>query len=141
MEMNVEKSKAMKILKLLSPIQNMIVQPENVEYFNDLGSMITNGARCRREIKSRIVMEKEAFNKKKALFTCKLDLNLRKKIVKCCIWNIALFGAETWTLRKVDQIYFESFEMLCWGRMENISWTDRLRKEVLQIVQEERNIL
>jgi hypothetical protein len=27
------------------------------------------------------------------------------------IWSIALYGAETWTLRKVDQRYLESFEM------------------------------
>jgi hypothetical protein len=43
-----------------------------------------------------------AFNKKKTLFTSKLDLNLRKKLVKCYIWSIVLYGAETWTLRKVD---------------------------------------
>jgi hypothetical protein len=39
-------------------------QPENVEYFNYLGSTITNYARCTREIKSRIVMAKATFNKK-----------------------------------------------------------------------------
>jgi hypothetical protein len=64
---------------------------------------------CTREIKSRIAMAKTAFNKKKNLFTNKLDLNLRKKLVKCYIWSIALCGAETWTLRKVDQKYLESF--------------------------------
>jgi hypothetical protein len=45
--------------------------------------MITNDARCTREIKSRVAMEKAAFNKKKTLFTSKLDLNLRKKLIKC----------------------------------------------------------
>jgi hypothetical protein len=34
---------------------------ENVEYFNYLVSMITNDARCAREIKSRISMAKAAF--------------------------------------------------------------------------------
>jgi hypothetical protein len=54
----------------------------------------------------------------------------------------AFYGAETWTLRKVDQKYLESFEMWCWRRMEKISWTDRLRnEEVLHRVQEERNIV
>ena len=43
------------------------------------------------------------FNKKKTLFTSKLDLNLRKKLVKCYIWSMALYGAETWTLRAADQ--------------------------------------
>jgi hypothetical protein len=82
--------------------------------------MITNDARCTREIKSRIAMAKAAFNKKN-LFTIKLELNLRKKLVKCYIWSIALYGAETWTFRKVDQKYLESFEMWCWRRMEKIS--------------------
>jgi hypothetical protein len=54
--------------------------------------------RCTCEIKSRITMAKVAFNKKRALFTSKMDLELRKKLVKCYIWSIALYGAETWTL-------------------------------------------
>jgi hypothetical protein len=65
-------------------------------------------------------------------FTSKLDLNLRQKLVKCYIWSIALHGAETWILRKVDQKYVESFEMCCWRKMEKISWTDHVRNvEVL----------
>jgi len=27
---------------------------------------------------------------------------VRKKLVKCYVWSIALYGAETWTLRAVD---------------------------------------
>jgi ribosomal 50S subunit-associated protein YjgA (DUF615 family) len=52
-----------------------------------------------------------------------------------------LYGAETWTLQKVDQKYVESFEMWCWRRMEKISWTNHVRNEVLHRVKEERNIL
>jgi hypothetical protein len=63
--------------------------------------------------KLRIAMAKAAFNKKKTLFTSKLDLVLRKKLVKCYFWSIALYGAETWSLRKLDQKYLESFEMWC----------------------------
>jgi hypothetical protein len=51
------------------------------------------------------------------------------------------YGAETWTLRKIDEKYHESFEMWCWRRKE-ISWTDRVRnEEVLHRVKEERNII
>jgi hypothetical protein len=75
--------------------------------------MITNDARCTREIKSRIATAKAAFNKQKSFFASKLDLNLRKKPVKCYIWIIPLYGAETWTLREADQKYLESFEVWC----------------------------
>jgi hypothetical protein len=104
--------------------------------------MITSDARCTHEIKSRIAMAKAEFNKKKTLFTSKLDLNLRKKLIKFYIWSIALYGAETWTLRKVYQKYLESFEMWCWRRMEKVSWSDRVRnEEVLRTVKEEWNIV
>jgi hypothetical protein len=84
-----------------------------VKYLNYLGSMITKDARYEREIKSRISMATAAFNKKKNLFTSKLNSKLRKKLVKCYIWNKALYVAETWTLRKVDQKYLESIEISC----------------------------
>jgi len=70
-----------------------------------------------------------------------LDLELRKKLVKCYIWSIALYGAETWTLRAVDQKQLESFETWCCRRMEKISCTDHVRNEVLLRVNEQRNIL
>jgi hypothetical protein len=61
---------------------------------------------------------------------------------ECYIWNMALCGAETWTLRAVDQKHQESFEMWCWRRMETIRWTDHVRnEEVLLRVSEQRNIL
>ena len=59
-------------------------------------------------------MAKAAFNKKKNLFTSTLDLNLRKNLVKCYIWSMALYGAETWTLWAADQKYLE---MWCWRRV------------------------
>jgi len=62
--------------------------------------------------------------------------------VKCYIWSRALYGAETWMLRAVDQKHLESFEMWCWRRMEKISRTDHVRnEEVLFRVKEQRNIL
>ena len=87
-------------------------------------------------------MAKAAFNKKKTLFTSTLDLELRKKIVKCYTWSIALYGAETWTLRAVGQKNLESFEMWRWRRMEKIRWTEHARdEEELLRVKKQRNIL
>jgi hypothetical protein len=63
-------------------------QLENVKYFRYLGSMLTEDGRCTCEIKSRIAMAKAVFNKKKNLFTSKLDLNLRKRLVRCYVWSV-----------------------------------------------------
>jgi len=95
-------------------------QLENVESFKYLGNILTNDERCTCEIKCRIAMAKSGFNKKGALCTTTLDLELRKKLVKCYIWSIALYGAETWTPRAVDQKHLECFEMWCRRRIEKM---------------------
>ena len=109
MEMNVEKTKVLRILRQPLPVKIIVDQKqlENVESFKYLGSILKNG-RCTCEIKCRIAMAKAAFNKKRTLFTSTLDLEL-KKLVKCYVWSIALYGAETWTLRAMDQKHLESF--------------------------------
>ena len=94
----------------------------NVEYLIDFGSLITNDAKCAREIKSRIAMTPKQRSTKKTLFTNNLDLNLRNQLVKSFIWSIAVYGADPWTLG--------SFEVRCWGRMD-ISCTARVRIEEL----------
>ena len=69
MEMNVEKTKVMRISRQPFPVKIMIVQKqlENVESFKYLGSILTNDGRC----------------------AC---------VIKCYIWSIALYGVEIWTL-------------------------------------------
>jgi hypothetical protein len=133
MEMNVVKTKVMRISRQPFTVKIMIDQKqlENVESFKHLGSMLTNDGRCTCEIKSNIAMAKAAFNKERALFTSTWNLKLRKKLVICYIWSIALYGANTWTLQAVDQKHLESFEMWYWRRVEKISWTDHVRNEVL----------
>jgi hypothetical protein len=138
------KTKVMRISRQPFPVKIMIDQKqlENMESFKYLGNILTNDGRCTCEIKRRIAMAKTAFNKKRTLFTSKLDLELRKKLVNCYVWSIALYGAETWTIRAVDRKHLESFEMWCWRRMEKISWTDHVRNvDVLLRVKEQRNIL
>jgi len=73
---------------------------------------------------------------KKKTYICSM------KLVKCYIWSIVLYGAETWMLQAVDQKHLEGFEKWCWRRMEKISWTGHVRnEEVLLRVKEQRDIL
>jgi len=86
----------MRISRQPFPVRIMTdqTQLESVESFKYLGGILTNDGRCMCEVKSRNAMAKSAFNKMRTLFTSTLDLKLRKKLVKCYIWSIALYGAE-----------------------------------------------
>jgi hypothetical protein len=86
----VEKTKVMRVSRQSVPVKLTIDQKqlENLESFKYLGSMLTNDGRCTCEIKSKVTITKAAFNKKRALIITKMDLELRKKLVKCYIWSI-----------------------------------------------------
>ena len=77
-----------------------------------------------------------------SLLTSKLNIELKKKLVKCYVWSIALYGSETWTLRKLERKYLENFEMWCWRRMENIKWPEKVTNEnFLESIGEKRTLL
>jgi hypothetical protein len=90
MEMNVEKTKVLRISRQTLPVKIMLEQKqlENVKSFKYLGSILTNNGRCTCGIKCRFAMAKATFSKKRTLFTSTLDLELRKKLIKCYIWSI-----------------------------------------------------
>ena len=48
----------------------------------------------------------------------------------------------SWTLRKLERKYLESFEMWCWRGMEKIKWSERVTNEqVLDRIGEKRTLL
>jgi len=51
--------------------------------------------------------------------------------VKSHIWSITFYGAETWTLQKIDHNFLASSVMWFCRRVKEISVTDRVRNKEL----------
>ena len=113
MKINISKMKAMVIGRKPKNI-DMRIKDESVEQmdsFKYLGYNITSSLNCCQEVKQRITMTKEAFNRKRRIFFGPLEIELEKRLVKCFVRSIALCGAETRALRWNEQKRLESFEM------------------------------
>jgi len=107
-----------------------------------LVSLVPECGRSCREVRRRIALGKEAFNKKRDLMQKSPSLHLRKRMVKVFVWNVVLYGSETWTLRKEDIRRLEAFEMWIWRRMMKVSWIEhKTNEEVLQMVDTEREMM
>jgi hypothetical protein len=52
--------------------------------------------------------------------------------------DVALYGSETWTLRKNEERVVNAFEIWCWRRMLKIKRTNKINDEVFQRAREER---
>ena len=59
-------------------------------------------------------MAKKAFNRK-IFLTSKLNIELRKKLVKCYVQSIALYGSETWTLKQFEPKYLRASKCFAGG--------------------------
>ena len=108
-----------------------------------LSSIFTVDGKNKEYIIQRIKESKIMFNNKKQLLCSNnLSLEMKKKLIKSCIWSVALYGSETWTLGKNEERFVNAFETWSWRRMLKIKWTDRIMNdEVFQRAKEERLLL
>jgi hypothetical protein len=145
MRINIKKTKVMVISKGKTQKVAVYLHNEKLEQVTEfcyLGSMITADARCQKEIKRRIAMAKEAFNKRGELLRGSLSVEMKKRMVKALIWSVALYGSETWTMTAEEVRRLEAFEMWIWRRMCKISWMDHItNEEVLRRVGEKRSLM
>ena len=142
MKINVKTTKEMRISKDPRGTVSVLMDGQVVEQvkgFKYLGAMITEDGRCETEVKVRIAMAKEAFNKRKELLSRNMSRRVKKKVVKAIVWTVAQYGCETWTLKKEEIQRLNALEMWIWRRMEKISWKDlKTNEEVLDVINEER---
>jgi hypothetical protein len=124
---------APKILKILT---DALKQVPKHRY---LGSIFTEDVKNKEDTAQQIKDARVMFNNKKQLL-CSNNLSLEvKKLIKSCIWNVALYGSETWTLEKNEEGVVNAFETWSCRRMLKIKWTDRTTTDqVFQRVKEER---
>ena len=79
------------VSKLLSKENILIPNKNTVDNILNLGSVLTRNGYGTRKIKMRIATVKEASNRKISLWTSKLNIELRKKLVTFYIWSIILY--------------------------------------------------
>src|SRR6476619_4083782 len=117
MKSNIKKTKVMVVSKNGGERVNITVEGQSVEQvskFRYVGSLISEDDRCLDDVKTRIGMAKEAFNKRKELLTRSIRVDLRKRLVKTLVWPVVLYGCETWTMRKEGINRLNAFELWVW---------------------------
>ena len=99
MKINIKKTETMLISKKEGGSVSFLINGqaiERVNRFKYLGSVISEDGRSLAAVKERIVLAKDAFNKRRELLTKHMSKTLKKKLLKTLIWPIALYSCETW---------------------------------------------
>ena len=99
---------------------------ETVRDFVILGSKITADGDCSHEIKRRLLLGRKGMtNLDSILKNRDTTLPTRVHLVKVMVFPVAVYGCESWTLKKAEHQRFDAFELWCWRRLLRVPWTAR----------------
>ena len=116
---------------------------KQVDKFKYLGSTITSDGRNDAEIKIRIGMVKDAFQKMEKVIKYKnITIETRNRILQCYVIPILTYGSECWTISPNMERKLEATEMWFHRRMLHISWKDHVTNDdVLRRGRTERKLM
>ena len=108
------------------PITSWEIDGETVSDFIFLGSKITADGDCSHEIKRRLILERKVMTNLGSILKSR-DIILPTKVclVKVMVFPVAMYGCESWTVKKAEHQRIDAFELWCWRRLLRVLWTAR----------------
>ena len=111
------------------PIPEWHIYGETVETVSDfifLGSIITADGDCSHEIKRCLLLRRKVMTNLDSILKSR-DITLPTKVhlVKAMVFTVAMYGWESWTIKKAESWRIDAFELWCWRRLLRVLWTAR----------------
>ena len=125
LKLNIQKSEIM----ASGPITSWQIDGETMETVTDfifLGYKITADGDCSHEIKRHLLLGRKVMTNLDSIFKSR-DMTLPTKVylVKAMVFPVAIYGCESWTIKKAECRRIDAFELWCWRRLLRVPWTAR----------------
>ena len=99
---------------------------ETMTDFISLGSKITADGDCSHDIKRCLLLGRKAMTKLDRILKSRdITLPTNVHLVKAMVFPVALYGCESWTIKKAEHQRTDAFELWCWIRLLRVPWTAR----------------
>ena len=123
LKLNIQKPKVMASVSITS-WQIRAEKMETVTKFIFLGSKNTVDGECSHEIKICLLLGRKAMtNLDNILKSRDITLPTKVRLVKATVFPIVMYGCESWTIRKVEGLRIDAFELWYWRRLLRVPWT------------------
>ena len=112
-----------------SPITLWQIDGETMGTVTDflfLGYKITSDGDCSHEIKRCVLLERKAMTNIDIILKSR-DITLPTKVclVQAMVFQVVMYGCESWTIMKPEHQRTYTFELWCWRRLLRVPWTAR----------------
>ena len=101
------------------PITSWQIHGKTVETdFIFLGSKMTADGDFSHEIKRRLLLGRKAMiNLDSILKSRDVTLPPNVRLIKAMVFPVAMYGCESWTIKKAECQRIDAFELWCWRRL------------------------
>ena len=125
LKLNTQKTKIM----AFGPITSWEIDGETVETVTNFilgGSKITADGDCNHEIKRRLLFGRKVMTNLDSIMKNR-DITWPTKVhlVKAMVFQVVMYGCESWTVKKAGCRRIDAFELWCWRRLLRVPWTAR----------------
>ena len=122
LKLNIQKTKVM----APGPITSWLIDGETVADFIFGGSKITADGDCSHEIKRHLLLGRKVMTNLDSILKNR-DITLLTKfhLVKAVVFQVVMYGCESWTIKKAECRRIDVFELWCWRRLLRVPWTAR----------------
>ena len=113
LKLNIQKMKIM----ASGPITTWEIDGETVETMSDfivLGSKITADGDCSHEIKRLLLLGRKVMTNLDSIFKSRdITLSTKVRLVKTMVFPVAMYGCESWTVKKAERRRIDAFDLWC----------------------------
>ena len=94
---------------------------ETVAGFIFLGSKITADGDFSHEIKRHLLLGRKVMTNLNSILKNRyINLSTKDHLVEAMIFPVAMYGCDTWTIKKAEHRRTDAFELWCWRRLESL---------------------
>ena len=125
LKLNIQKTKIM----ASCPITSWQIDGETVDTVSDfifLGSKITADGDFSHEIKRRLLLGRKVMTNLDSILKSRgITLPAKVRLVKAMVFQVVMYGCESWTIKKAEHQITDAFELWCWRRLLSVPRTAR----------------
>ena len=127
------------------PITAWQTEGEKVEVRTDflfLGSKITVDGGCSHKVRRRLLLGRKVMtNLDSVLKSRDITVLTKVHIVKAMGFPVVMYGCESWTTKKAECQRIDAFELWCWKRLLEVTWTaKRSNQSILREINPEYSL-
>ena len=78
------------------------------------------------EIKRHLLLRRKAMTNLDSVIKSRdITLSTKVRLVKAMVFPVAMYGCESWTVKKAERQRIDAFELWCWRKLLRVPWTAR----------------